>query len=252
MLDTVTVQVRSELQPPATPNGLIRPLTRPDTRLATGYQRTLALIGRGRRLYPLTCMSRMAPSTGTGKEPSTNVELRVLDGSNDPARKYATAYDIRDMDALGLAPTFRRRFDFLAMLGFSSTVVVAWQTTLATFSFALFNGGTGGLFCRLRRQPRTVRGSSDNVGRDVGVLYHSTHLCLSLPRRAGLFVSHSSASTPRYPDLTSGRFPTAGGQYQWTAECAPRSLRRLASYCTGWLCTLAWTTFVAGCAVIVG
>lgn len=97
----------------------------------------------------------MASDRGVGKEAYNNVELRALDDEmrnlefgSDPARKYATAYDIRDMDALGLAPTFRRRFDFLAMLGFSSTVVVAWQTTLATFSFALFNGGTGGLFCK--------------------------------------------------------------------------------------------------------
>ena len=36
------------------------------------------------------------------------------------------------------------------------------------------------------------------------------------------------------------------------SECAPPSLRRLVSYCTGWLCTIAWTTFVAGCGVIVG
>ncbi|KAK3072457.1 hypothetical protein LTR53_006784 [Teratosphaeriaceae sp. CCFEE 6253] len=88
------------------------------------------------------------------KDASQHVELRALDaemrnlefGSDDAPEKYATAYDLRDMNALGLVPTFRRRFDFLAMLGFSSTVVVAWQTTLATFSFALFNGGTGGLF----------------------------------------------------------------------------------------------------------
>ena len=98
----------------------------------------------------------MTSSRQTEKETSHNIKLRALDDEirnlefgSDPAKKYATAYDLRDMDALGLVPTFRRRFNFLAMLGFSSTVVVAWETTLVTFSFALFNGGTGGLFCEL-------------------------------------------------------------------------------------------------------
>jgi hypothetical protein len=62
------------------------------------------------------------------------------------AKKWATANDLRDMDALGLSPTFKRRFQFVAMVGFASTVVVAWQNTLATFGLALYNGGTGGLF----------------------------------------------------------------------------------------------------------
>ena len=98
----------------------------------------------------------MASSRQADKETSQTVELRALDDEirnlefgSDRGQKYATAYDVRDMNALGLLPTFRRRFNFLAMVGFSSTVVVAWQTTLATFSFALFNGGTGGLFCKL-------------------------------------------------------------------------------------------------------
>jgi len=98
----------------------------------------------------------MASSRHGDKEAAQNVELRALDdeirnlefGSDQgDGKTYATAYDVRDMNALGLLPTFRRRFNFLAMVGFSSTVVTAWQATLATFGFALFNGGTGGLFC---------------------------------------------------------------------------------------------------------
>lgn len=79
-------------------------------------------------------------------------ELRELDSElhdlefDSPAKHGATAYDIRDMDALGLAPTFKRRFKFVAMVGFCSTVVVAWQNTLTNFGFGLFDGGTGGIF----------------------------------------------------------------------------------------------------------
>lgn len=85
---------------------------------------------------------------------SHNVKLRAIDeeirdiefDGNAAARKWATPHDIRDMDALGLSPRFKRRFKFVAMVGFSSTVVVAWQNVLATFGFAFYNGGTGGLF----------------------------------------------------------------------------------------------------------
>jgi len=50
------------------------------------------------------------------------------------------------MALFDIQPTFVRRFKFVAMVGFASTVVMCWQNTLATFSFALQNGGTGGYF----------------------------------------------------------------------------------------------------------
>ncbi|KAK4929217.1 hypothetical protein LTR49_004114 [Elasticomyces elasticus] len=164
----------------------------------------------------------MISSRPAGKWTSQNLELRALkedfhklEFGSDSAKKSATAYDLRDMNALGLVPTFRHRFNFLAMLGFSSTVVVAWQTTLATFSFALFNGGTGGLFCAVPNGRRAIPVQVTSVPCPFKI----------------------------HPD----NVPPSG-----VAECAPPSLRRLFSYCTGWLCTLAWTTVVAGCGVIIG
>lgn len=74
-----------------------------------------------------------------------NNEMHELE-FDSPAKESATAYDIHDMEALGLAPTFRRRFKFVAMVGFCSTVVVAWQNTLTNFGFGLLDGGTGGIF----------------------------------------------------------------------------------------------------------
>ena len=82
----------------------------------------------------------------------TNAELKQLDNElhelefTSPAKQGATAYDLRDMNALGIEPVFKRRFKFLAMVGFSSTVVVAWQNCLTNFGFGLFDGGTGGIF----------------------------------------------------------------------------------------------------------
>jgi choline transport protein len=47
-------------------------------------------------------------------------------------------------------------------------------------------------------------------------------------------------------------YPTAAGQFQWVAECAPPRFRRILSFCTGSLCVLAWPTFFASCCVIIG
>lgn len=88
------------------------------------------------------------------KEPYNRVEGHTLenadnissDFSRSAAQTWATTHDIRDMSALGLYPTFKRRFRFIAMVAFSSMVTVAWQNVLAVFQFALYNGGTGGLF----------------------------------------------------------------------------------------------------------
>ena len=54
--------------------------------------------------------------------------------------------DTRDCIDFGLEPVFNRRLRLAAMVGFGSTVVMCWQNTIVTFSFALENGGTGGYF----------------------------------------------------------------------------------------------------------
>ena len=73
-------------------------------------------------------------------------EIYALEYDHNPKKLQPTAHDVRDMGLFGIQPTFTRRFKFVAMVGFASTVVMCWQNTLATFSFALQNGGTGGYF----------------------------------------------------------------------------------------------------------
>lgn len=75
------------------------------------------------------------------KQPYSSVQLRAVNNGHDigdidqqaAAATWATANDVHDMDALGLEPTFKRRFRFVAMVGFTSVVVVAWQATLSVF-----------------------------------------------------------------------------------------------------------------------
>ncbi|KAK1045587.1 hypothetical protein LTR74_018108 [Friedmanniomyces endolithicus] len=154
-----------------------------------------------------------------------NVELREFDNElrnlefDSPAKQDATEYDIRDMDALGLVPTFKRRFKFIAMVGFCSTVVVGWQNTCTNFGFGLFDGGTGGIFWTF-----------------VFSLIASTFLYLTL------FFQRLAANTRWGADIP----------FLLQAECAPIKARNLLSYITGWLLCIGWQTTAAGCGVIMG
>lgn len=39
--------------------------------------------------------------------------------------------------------------------------------------------------------------------------------------------------------------PTAGGQYHWVSEFAPRKYQKSLSYTSGWLSSICWQSFVA-------
>lgn len=63
------------------------------------------------------------------------------------APKYrGTEADRHDMSVLGKRQVLRRQFKFSTMLGFASTVMVAWEFVLFTTPFTLEDGGTGGVF----------------------------------------------------------------------------------------------------------
>ncbi|KAK2731832.1 hypothetical protein FQN57_003081, partial [Myotisia sp. PD_48] len=46
--------------------------------------------------------------------------------------------------------------------------------------------------------------------------------------------------------------PTAGGQYHWVSEFAPRSCQKYLSYITGWLCTTGWQCAIVTIAYLAG
>ena len=66
--------------------------------------------------------------------------------SNVPAKYVGTAADRRDMNMLGKKQVLRRQFKFSTMLGFASTVMVAWEFVLVVSPFTLQDGGTPGVF----------------------------------------------------------------------------------------------------------
>jgi choline transport protein len=86
----------------------------------------------------------------------------------------------------------------------------------STAGFALGNGGTGGLIYVY-----------------IGTVIGFTLIILSMAEMASMA-------------------PTAGGQYHWVSEFAPRSAQRFLSYFIGWLCVLGWQAGTASSCFLAG
>ena len=84
-----------------------------------------------------------------------------------------------------------------------------WEVLLCANNQGLLIGGPGGVFWSL-------------VWAYIGQLF----VVLSLAEMASIA-------------------PTAGGQYHWVSEFAPRSCQKILSYASGWLSTLALQSFLA-------
>ncbi|KAK3722150.1 hypothetical protein LTR37_002583 [Vermiconidia calcicola] len=121
-----------------------------------------------------------------------------------------TAADRHDMSMLGKKQVLRRQFKFSTMLGFASTVMVAWEFVLLVIPFTLKDGGTPGVFWGLLICPFVM--------------------------------------TPVYASLAevASMSPTAGGQYHWVSELAPPRFQKGLSYSVGWLIAMGWQTFLCG------
>ncbi|EXJ63331.1 uncharacterized protein A1O5_11652 [Cladophialophora psammophila CBS 110553] len=126
--------------------------------------------------------------------------------------KQGTSRDVEDMKRMGKEQLFKRNFGFLSIFGFAMILMNTWQALLGTIAFGLGNGGTAGLIYLY-----------------IVVVIFFTLVNISMAEMASMA-------------------PTAGGQYHWISEFAPRSQQRLLSFIVGWLCTLGWQSGVAiGC-----
>ncbi|KAK3045541.1 hypothetical protein LTR09_012884 [Extremus antarcticus] len=117
---------------------------------------------------------------------------------------------------LGYTQQLEEKFGLVSMIGFSCTIMITWEGILFVYQYGMYDGGP--------------------LGSIIGYLfcwigYTLVALCLA--------------------ELNS-IFPTAGGQYHWTSELAPRSVRRPLSYMTGWLLVLGWQADLASAAYLGG
>ncbi|KAI4114679.1 MAG: hypothetical protein LQ345_004578 [Seirophora villosa] len=146
-------------------------------------------------------------------------EWNAADAADDElvADKYqGTSADRHDMRMLGRIQVLRRNFNFIPILGFSVVLICTWELLFANLTFALTNGGTGGLF------------------------WGFTVACI-----ACVFIYLSMAEM-------ASMTPTAGGQYHWVSEFSPRWCQKYLSYITGWLLAIGWQGAIVGLSFVAG
>ncbi|TKX25740.1 amino acid permease-1 [Elsinoe australis] len=135
----------------------------------------------------------------------------------DVAEKYrGTKNDKHDMNVLGKKQELRRNFNFITMLGFTSTCLASWEGLLVYLGFALTNGGTGLLFWGF-----------------IACAIGQALVYLSIAEMASMS-------------------PAAGGQYQWVSEFAPPKWQKLLSYLSGWLTAIGWQFYAASVCFLIG
>ncbi|KAE8418078.1 amino acid transporter [Aspergillus pseudocaelatus] len=120
-----------------------------------------------------------------------------------------TVNDQRDMHRMGKRQEMRRNFRLISTIGFTTCIMGTWENVLTSTSQGLRTAGRPCLFWSL-------------VWACCGQLF----IVLSLAEMSSMA-------------------PTAGGQYHWVSEFAPRKYQKFLSYASGWLSALAWQSAVA-------
>ncbi|EMD61337.1 hypothetical protein COCSADRAFT_147942 [Bipolaris sorokiniana ND90Pr] len=129
--------------------------------------------------------------------------------------KHGTQGDELDMDRMGKVQVLRRQFKFLSIFGFAVILGNSWEYSLIGIGISLFNGGPAGGIWML-----------------VLVCFGMFFVMLSFAEMVSMA-------------------PTAGGQYHWVSELAPRKHQKLLSYIVGWLCVIGWQVGMAATAYAV-
>jgi choline transport protein len=77
---------------------------------------------------------------------SKNPDNSNVNGDEFDEKYGGTSLDREEMSMLGKKQVLRRQFRFSTMMGFASTVMVAWEFVLIVAPFGLTNGGTPAVF----------------------------------------------------------------------------------------------------------
>ncbi|KAL2870823.1 putative GABA permease [Aspergillus lucknowensis] len=127
-----------------------------------------------------------------------------------------TVADQYDMSSMGRVQVLRRNFRFISILGFACTLICTWEVILTLLSSALTDGGSAGLIW--------------------GFIIVTAGFSL-------VFASIAEIASMS---------PTAGGQYHWVSEFAPRYCQKFLSYITGWLTAIGWQCAIVSIAMLAG
>ncbi|KUL82168.1 hypothetical protein ZTR_09559 [Talaromyces verruculosus] len=137
----------------------------------------------------------------------SNLASREVEGSSSSKHR-----DEADLARLGKRSVLKRSFGFLAVLGFSTTILITWEGLFTTFLQPLQNGGP------------------------AGAVY------------GYIFVWAGTAAIFAMLSEMVSMAPTSGGQYHWCSMLASPRAMKFSSYVTGWLTVVGWqATFATAC-----
>ncbi|KAE9403296.1 putative amino acid permease [Gymnopus androsaceus JB14] len=122
--------------------------------------------------------------------------------------------DVILLEHLGKKSQLKRIFGFLAMLGFSSTILSSWESMCSILSAGFFNGGPVSLIYGM-----------------LLVISGSLTIAASLAEMASIC-------------------PVAGAQYHWTFIFAPRKWANFITWMQGWITVFAWQAGVTSAAYV--
>jgi len=112
------------------------------------------------------------------------------------------------MTRMGKNQQLRRSFRFISIVGFIMVIQSTRESMLIAAEYGLINGGTAGV-----------------IWVTVGVISGALCMIASIAEMASMAL-------------------TAGGQYHWVSEFAPKGLQKPLSYLVGWSSALGWVTGV--------
>ena len=123
-------------------------------------------------------------------------------------------FDEKMLALIGKRERLNRNFGFVSLVAFSTTLIASWESLAATYQSGLINGGPASLLYGL-----------------VFSFLGSLATCASLAE-------------------LSSMYPTAGGQYHWTARLAPEGIAVVSSWIAGWVTVLARLAVSASAAYV--
>ena len=123
-------------------------------------------------------------------------------------------FDAKMMALIGKRERLNRNFGFVSLVAFSTTLIASWESLAATYQSGLVNGGPASLLYGL-----------------LFSFFGSLATCASLAE-------------------LSSMYPTAGGQYHWTARLAPERIAIISSWIAGWVTVLARLAVSASAAYV--
>lgn len=130
-------------------------------------------------------------------DPTITVGKSAMGHSDIPRSEMTVEVEDQALDRFGYKSELERRFGFWSMMGLSCTIMVTWEGWFTTAGVGLTNGGLAGC-----------------VWGYVFCWIGYTAVIASLAELISMI-------------------PTAGGQYHWTYELAPKKYRKFISWITG-------------------